>query len=135
MIASSRPPTHASIAREREDNKRAILRLARNGSDRPSTKSSDANERRLAGLLSAVSKRSNILYDPAFLTTVKNAAPRWFIAVNENKSELLRLASSGADRPGRESKLGRALQFYIDKSCGSYDGMFDRRIHKTAPIW
>jgi len=122
-------------------NKKELLELARSGAKRPSNMAKDPEERRLGNaLINYISK--NRTCDPIFDKKIRKLRPDWFINTADlRKEELLKLAKSGAKRPSRtakdpeERKLGQVLHSYLDKSHGSYDPVFDKKIRRLRPDW
>jgi len=123
------------------ETKKMLLEMARNKARKPSQHSKDDKERRLGcALNSYLNKTKN--HDPEFSTKIRSLCPEWF----ENltvifKTRLLELASSGANRPNKESddedekRLGRALSGYTNEKSNGYDKEFDCRIRALRKDW
>jgi len=123
--------------------KEKLLKLAKSGGKKPSNMAKDPEERRLGNaLINYISKNRRNARDPAFDRKIRKLRPDWFINTADlRKEELLKLAKSGAKRPSRtakdpeERKLGQVLHSYLDKSHGSYDPVFDKKIRRLRPDW
>jgi hypothetical protein len=124
-----------------EADRRIISLVAKSGGRRPSRRSSDPEERRLAWTISRHQKQKDIIYEELCL-----ARPDWFDnpvigIVADTKQQLLDLAKSGSHRPNRDSldkaerKLAEALRRYTRKDGESYDSDFDEEIRRVRPDW
>lgn len=51
------------------------------------------------------------------------------------KKQLINLAKNGSPRPQRDAKLGKALNYFTNKSSTSYDEIFTKTINDLAPQW
>lgn len=125
------------------DKKKTLLEMARAGKPKPSTRSEDPEERKLADALGTrYMAPSSSCYDIEFEREIREAAPRWFPhRIAENKSKLLEMARAGKPKPSTtskneaERKLGRALSSYISPSSKCLDVEFARNIQEAAPRW
>jgi chorismate mutase len=111
-------------------NKKLLLKIAKNGKDKPSCKT------KLGRVLYNYTRKSSSSYDPVFDKQIRKLRPDWFVSTaNQNKKLLLKIAKNGKDRPHWKSKLGWALYNYTRKSSSSYDPVFDKQIRKLRPDW
>lgn len=113
-----------------EAKKRRLLARAKEGRQRPRVGSSLAKELSMYVWPGAHS------YDREFTEAIKRVAPDWFLdsRMARNKELLLELASRGAARPPKETRLGIALKHYVDRTGYSYDRQFTARIMALAPL-
>jgi hypothetical protein len=114
--------------------KQELLKIAQRGENKPSIAS-----HRLGHSLHAYVNHSNRSYDPDFTRQIKKLRPDWLISksdtANKKKQELLKIATSGKNRPIARSWLGRGLIKYTLKSQNSYDPVFHKQIKKLRPDW
>jgi hypothetical protein len=139
------------------DTKRSILlELARSGAKRPSSISKDPEESGLGRALisyTSLSARSKS-YNREFDVQIRSINPGWFentigiqhgqrflVSSSVNKSKLLELARSGANKPSRSSKdpeehrLSALLYSYVSGYCKQYDAAFDKELSALRPDW
>ena len=115
-------------------NKQILIKMAKNGDDRPSQKT------RLGRVLSEYTKKSSCCFDVVFYNTIKKLRPDWFVSQTEKadkkKQELIRMAKNGEPRPSHDrTRIGQALSNYTRKSSHVYDSIFDKLIRKLRPDW
>jgi hypothetical protein len=107
-----------------EQNKKALLEMARKGKPRPKH------------LDSRIYTYMHV--DSVFASKIRKLAPHWFLlwhSADRKKKELLELARNGLPRPNRKSELGRVLCNYVRTKSSSYDPDFAKKINKLAPHW
>jgi hypothetical protein len=126
--------------RQSEINKQKLIELAHNGAARPKqTRTNNSIGRALVRYTDPCGDQ----YQPKFDKLIRSLRPNWFITTTiENKSELLRLASSGMRRPIRsinstiaEKKLASRLWAYTTCGQATYDCDFDKTIRSLRPDW
>ncbi len=112
-----------------ETKKKQLLKMARNGEPRPSSKRTTLGQ--------ALCSYVGCAYDAEFDKQIRTLAPHWFVKSSEvNKKKLLEMARNREPRPHcKTTPLGQALTHYTSKSRSCYDAAFDAKIRKAAPHW
>jgi hypothetical protein len=107
-----------------------ILKLARNGEDRPSPGSS------LGLAIQDYLSRSKRSYDQKFREELHMLRPDWFLKNNKriNKERIIELAKSGSEKPKRGTNLGNVLSNYTKKGK-DYEPEFRNRLEQIRPDW
>jgi hypothetical protein len=123
-------------------NKKRLLALATIESERPSQVSKDVKERRLYACFLKYTAPKNKLFDPKLTNQLKALAPHWFVdTASVKKDKILQLAKKGKGRPScsssdeDEKSMGEALVRYTNRSRGSFDPLFTRRLRAMRPDW
>lgn len=106
-----------------------LLQMLRDGKPRPPQSTSLGNS------LNGFMKR-----DDAFAKEAHSIPSNWFsdnikAGKLKKKTELLKIANEGKDRPSKFTTLGRCLSNYTCKTAAGYDSVFDKKIRKLAPHW
>jgi len=118
---------HASSDR----NKKELLKLAKKGGERPSSKTHPLGR----FVFSYANKLSNC-YDADFAKEIKKLVPHWFVTrSNQKKEQLFELARKGEKKPHCKTPLGRYFFSYTNKLSGSYNEVFTEEIKKLVPHW
>jgi len=115
--------------------KERLLKMARNGDDRPS-----GRKHELGAALGRYTNPRTASYDKEFDDEIRRLRPDWFVnqneLANEKKKSLLEMARNNEDRPsGRKHELGTALQRYTNPDHDCYDKEFDDEIRRLRPDW
>ncbi len=112
------------------ENKKELIRMAKNGESRPAAKGSKLGR----SLCTYTNNDSG--FDPIFDKQIRRLRSDWFVnTANEKKKELLELAKNRKPKPPSASQLGSALRGYARKSQKTYDLAFDKEIRKLRPDW
>jgi hypothetical protein len=110
--------------------KQKLIAIAKIGAKKPHCKRKEGQS-----LISYTSKSSRC-YCLEFDKTIRKLRPDWFISTSMiMKQKLIAIAKSGAKKPGRKTKEGKALDNYRSKSSSSYCLEFDKTIRKLRPDW
>jgi hypothetical protein len=117
-----------------EAKRQELLKMARDGDDRPNAGSKNLHIRRLGEALKAYVSRNH-----EFAVEIRRLRPDWFGRAHDrvckNKQKLLELAKSGSKRP--TNKLGGAFITYTNKkvNLSCYDPEFYKEIYALRPDW
>jgi hypothetical protein len=110
--------------------KRKLVDIAKSGTKRPSRKTKEGRA------LSSYTIKSSNSYCLKSYKLIRKLRPDWFESTSIiMKQKLIAIAKSGAKRPIRKTKEGKALSNYTIKSSSSYCPKFDKLIHKLRPDW
>lgn len=119
-----------------EAKKSILLQMAASGAEKPLK-----GKHKLTHVLTAYVSPSSSCYDPEFKNKLQELRPDWFQSTQtftpkDKKSCLLKLASSGVDKPIRgKHPLGGVLSRYIDPNSSSYDSDFRNKLQELRPDW
>lgn len=128
------------------EKKKRLLEIAKNGGKRPTRKTADIEERRLANALHGYTHIYTGCYDFSFDTQIRALRPEWFgpsivNRASERKKKLLEMARSGRRRPNQRSsnleeiRLLHALDGYASAKSDTYDASFAKEIRTLRPDW
>jgi hypothetical protein len=119
------------FTRSSNDNKKTLIKMARDGKDKPLQKTKLG-----LAFVRYTHKSGGSSYDENFTKIIKDLNPSWIIKSSFiNKQQLIEMASSGKDKPGSKSKEGRLLSNYTTKTSVTYDASFDKTIRKLRTNW
>jgi superfamily II DNA or RNA helicase/chorismate mutase len=134
-IRKLRPDWFFTPAEKANENKKKIIRIAKNGKSKPHYKTHN-----LGSFLYQYTNKSSSSYDPVFDKEIRKLRPDWFITQTEvakqKKEELLKMAKNGKDKPdGKNEVQRRNISNYTNKNNVCYDPVFDKEIRKLRPDW
>ena len=132
-IRKLRPDWLLNQTEKANQKKQLLIRIAKNGEDKPSARSK-------LGILLSNYVLSSSSTNLVFTKLIKKLRPDWFSRskpnVNKNKQKIIDMAKNGMKRPNsKTTKEGCALSSYINKGHCCYCPKFDKLIRKLRPDW
>ena len=110
--------------------KQKLMEMAKNKEARPKTKTKEGVA------LNNYTIKSSGSYCEKFDKLIRVETPLWFVSRSYRvKQKLIQMAKNKEARPRKNTKEGRALSNYTNKSSDSYCEKFDKLIRVEAPDW
>lgn len=129
LLRKLRPDWFISIKQKANIKKRNLIRMAKEGKDRP------ACTTKIGKSFNNYTKKSSKIYDESFTKIIKKLRPNWLVKSSDiMKQKLIKMAKEGKDKPKKSTKEGAALSKYVNRSK-SFNKSFNNQIKKLRPDW
>jgi hypothetical protein len=127
-IRKSRPDWFESTS---QIMKQKLIEMANNRESRPHSRLTKEGR-----ALRSYTNKSQSTYCPNFDKTIRKLRPDWLESTSQiMKQKLIEIAKNKEDRPKQNTKEGRALRSYTNKSSDCYCEKFDKIIRSLPIFW
>jgi hypothetical protein len=111
--------------------KQKLIEMANNRESRPHSRKTKEGR-----ALRSYTNKSSDCYCEKFYKTIYKLRPDWFESTSQiMKQKLIQMAKNKEDRPKQNTKEGRALRSYTNKSSDCYCEKFDKIIRSLPIFW
>lgn len=132
-IKQTKPEWLVSIKDKVKETKLLLLKMAKEGKDRPSCKT------KLGRAFSSYVLKSSGSYDKSFAKEIKIARSTWLISLKDihiqRKKILIEMAKNGKSRPEYTTPLGNFLCRYTNRNSRYYEKSFHNKLKKLSSEW